>query len=88
MWKDLCEKNAKEVSDPYIKTIFSLISTGNWKKVLKESTLPMADNLGIALRYLNDNEVSGAESNVFSCSITLLIWRMLKLKKEKYKDFC
>lgn len=60
MWKDLCEKNGQDFSDPYIKTIFSLISTGNWKRVLNESKLPMADNLGIAFRYLNDDEVSDA----------------------------
>lgn len=58
LWKELCEMLRREISNPFVKIVFSLISTSDWKEVLRGSHLPIADNMGIALRYLNDEEVS------------------------------
>jgi WD repeat-containing protein mio len=56
-WKDQCRKLASELDNPYLRAIFAFISDGSWLDVLDEGSLPLSERLGIALRFLKDNEV-------------------------------
>lgn len=57
-WRDQCRKLASELDDPYLRAIFAFISDGSWTDVLDESSLPLVESLGIALRFLSDNELT------------------------------
>lgn len=56
-WKDQCRKLASELDNPYLRAIFAFISDGSWLDVLDEGSLPLTERLGIALRFLKDDEV-------------------------------
>ena len=59
MWIDLCKALSTELNDPYLRAMFTLISTNeNWNSVLQTEGLSLKDKLGIALRFLNDKEVN------------------------------
>ncbi|KAF3937088.1 hypothetical protein ABW19_dt0208370 [Dactylella cylindrospora] len=58
-WKDLCREMATHMDDPYSRAIFAFVSNGDWQDVLDGSTgLPIRERLGIALRFLEDDELS------------------------------
>lgn len=57
-WRDLCRKMATDLDDPYMKAVFAFISDGEWMDVLDNTSLPLHERLGIALRFLADNELS------------------------------
>ncbi|KAJ3242578.1 hypothetical protein HDU81_000023 [Chytriomyces hyalinus] len=51
---------ARELEDPYLRAVFTVFSSeGNWNLVLETEGLPLADRIGIALRFLNDSELAG-----------------------------
>ena len=57
-WKESCRMLSNELENPYIRAIFALISTsGDWYSVLAEKGLSLKDRVGIALRFLSDEEV-------------------------------
>lgn len=56
-WKEQCRKLASELDNPYLRAIFAFISDGSWLDVLDEGSLPLSERLGIALRFLKDNDV-------------------------------
>lgn len=56
MWKDLCQTMSTEMDDPYLRAIFAYVSNGDWKDVLDDAGLPIKEKLGIALRFLRDEE--------------------------------
>lgn len=58
VWKELCRSMAVEMEDPYLRAIFAFVSNGEWKDVLDDVALPIRERLGIALRFLNDEDVS------------------------------
>jgi len=64
VWKELCKSLSFDLVDPYLRSIFRLLSnpTGNekdsWNVILNESGLSLSDRVAIALRFLNDNDVS------------------------------
>ncbi|EPS44283.1 hypothetical protein H072_1721 [Dactylellina haptotyla CBS 200.50] len=59
IWKDLCREMATHMDDPYSRAIFAFVSNGDWQDVLDGSTgLPIRERLGIALRFLGDDELS------------------------------
>ncbi|KAK6534206.1 hypothetical protein TWF281_005539 [Arthrobotrys megalospora] len=59
IWKDLCREMATHMDDPYSRAIFAYVSNGDWQDVLDGSTgLPIRERLGIALRFLEDDELS------------------------------
>ncbi len=45
------------MSEPLLRAIIILISTGTWHSVVEESGLPVRDCLSIALRFLPDGDV-------------------------------
>lgn len=57
-WRDLCRKMASDLYDPYMKAVFAFISDGEWIDVLDNTSLPLHERLGIALRFLADDELS------------------------------
>lgn len=57
-WKDLCQKMAGELDNPYMRAVFAFIAESNWTEVLNESSLPLHERLGIALRFLPDDSLT------------------------------
>ncbi|KAH3662322.1 hypothetical protein OGAPHI_005573 [Ogataea philodendri] len=56
-WKDQCRKLASDLEDPYLRVIFAYVADGNWWDVLDDTFLPLREKLGVALRFLPDNEL-------------------------------
>ncbi|ORX91418.1 hypothetical protein K493DRAFT_339376, partial [Basidiobolus meristosporus CBS 931.73] len=71
IWQDLCRTLSLELSDPYLRAIFGYISSGDWKVVLEHEELPLRDRLGVAIRFLNDDELVGyVDSTVSKMLVT------------------
>ncbi|KAI8616301.1 hypothetical protein BC830DRAFT_1118488 [Chytriomyces sp. MP71] len=52
------EALSKDLKDPYLRAIFTLLfSGGDWKRVLDTEGIPLSDQIGIALRFLGDTEL-------------------------------
>ncbi|KAJ3408977.1 hypothetical protein HDU80_003633 [Chytriomyces hyalinus] len=50
---------ARDLEDPYLRAVFTVFSSeGDWNLVLETEGLPLADRIGIALRFLNDSELA------------------------------
>lgn len=58
MWRDQCRSMASEIDDPYLRAIFAYIADNDWWDVLDESTLPLRERIGVALRCLSDKDLS------------------------------
>ncbi|KAF9081229.1 hypothetical protein BGX23_001114 [Mortierella sp. AD031] len=56
-WKAQCKNHSQGQSNPYIRAIFSYIASGDWRDVLEEKSLSLADRVGVALRFLSDDEL-------------------------------
>ncbi|GMG58818.1 unnamed protein product [Ambrosiozyma monospora] len=57
-WKDHCRELSSDLDDPYLRAIFAYIADANWYDVLDDSSLPLRERLGVALRFLNDKELN------------------------------
>ncbi|KZF22216.1 hypothetical protein L228DRAFT_247855 [Xylona heveae TC161] len=57
-WTTLCRDIADSLDDPYSRAILALVSNGDWKSVIAEMSLPLRDRLGVALKFLNDEELT------------------------------
>lgn len=57
-WKDQCRKMASELDNPYLRAIFAFIADNDWWDVLDESSLPLRERLGVALRFLSDKDLT------------------------------
>ncbi|ODV98475.1 hypothetical protein PACTADRAFT_14911 [Pachysolen tannophilus NRRL Y-2460] len=57
-WKEQCRRMASELGDPYLRSIFAFIADNDWWDVLDESSLPLQEKLGVALRFLSDRDLS------------------------------
>lgn len=57
-WKALCRDMASDLENPYMRAVFAFIADGDWGDVLYETSLPLHERLGIALRFLPDDELS------------------------------
>lgn len=56
-WSETIHGVTFEFEDPYANAILALVSHGDWKDVLPVPNLPLEDRLGIALMYLNDDDL-------------------------------
>ncbi|TPX54696.1 hypothetical protein PhCBS80983_g05836 [Powellomyces hirtus] len=58
MWANLCRSLSAELENPYLRAIFALIaSNADWSIVLQEQGLSLRDRVGIALRFLDDDQL-------------------------------
>lgn len=68
-WREQCRKLASDLGNPYLRAIFAFIADGSWTDVLDESSLPLVERLGIALRFLPDDELSSFLTRVTARTI-------------------
>ena len=57
-WQDMMVDLYKSTKDPYTRTIVRLLSERNWKSALVEPDLSIRHKLGVALKYLDDEELT------------------------------
>jgi hypothetical protein len=57
-WKELAGEMANELGDPYQRAIFAYIANSDWREVLDEIGVPIRERIGIALRWLDDDELT------------------------------
>lgn len=57
-WNETVQEIAKELDDPYARAVLALVSHGDWHDVLAETSLPLHDRVGVALMYLDDQELT------------------------------
>ncbi|RKP14387.1 hypothetical protein BJ684DRAFT_1125, partial [Piptocephalis cylindrospora] len=57
VWRHLCRNLSADLHGPYLRAIFAYIGSGDWSAVLKLDDLSLRDRLGIALRFLGDDEL-------------------------------
>lgn len=58
LFVDLCSSLATDLHDPYLRAMFALVaSSGNWHVVLDEKELPLRDRVGVAIRFLPDEQL-------------------------------
>lgn len=57
-WNETVQEIAKELDDPYARAVLALVSHGDWHDVLAETSLPLRDRVGVALMYLDDQELT------------------------------
>jgi len=57
-WNETVSDLAEGQDDPYARAILALVREGDWKDVLNETSLPLQDRVGIALMYLEDDDLS------------------------------
>ncbi|OMP86956.1 WD repeat-containing protein [Diplodia seriata] len=56
--RELCEWMAEETDDPYLKALLQYFITGNWEAVAKVEELCLVDRVGVALKYLDDDQLT------------------------------
>lgn len=57
-WRDQCRKMSSELDDPYLRVIFAFIADNDWWDILSEPAISLRERLGVALRFLNDTDLS------------------------------
>ncbi|EEB05547.2 ubiquitin-protein ligase E3 [Schizosaccharomyces japonicus yFS275] len=58
LWKEMCRNLSTELEEPYLRAVFAYIGNSDWRDVLDELSLPLRDRLGVALRFLPDEDLS------------------------------
>lgn len=56
--RELCEWMAEETDDPYLKALLQYFCSGNWEMVTKIEELSLVDRVGVALKYLDDDQLT------------------------------
>ncbi|SCU83597.1 LAFA_0D04566g1_1 [Lachancea sp. 'fantastica'] len=57
-WRQQCRKMSSELDDPYLRVIFGFIADNDWWDILSESAISLRERLGVALRSLNDKDLT------------------------------
>lgn len=57
-WKDQCRKMGMSLEDPYLRAIFTYIAENDWFEIIYDSSISIRERLGIALRFLNDKDLT------------------------------
>ncbi|KAH8556996.1 WD40-repeat-containing domain protein [Umbelopsis sp. PMI_123] len=58
-WQELCKSLSEDmVGRPYLKAIFAYIASNDWSVILNMKELPLCERMSVALRILEDDEVS------------------------------
>lgn len=57
-WDSAFQGHKQMKEDPYLRAIYGLISTGDWKSIADEASLPLRDRIGVALRNFDDKQLT------------------------------
>lgn len=57
-WRQQCRRMSSELDDPYLRVIFAFIADNDWWDILCESAISLRERLGVALRFLNDKDLT------------------------------
>lgn len=57
-WRQQCRKMSSELDDPYLRVIFAFIADNDWWDILYEPAISLRERLGVALRFLNDTDLT------------------------------
>lgn len=57
-WREQCRRMSSELDDPYLRVIFAFIADNDWWDILYEPAISLRERLGVALRFLNDRDLS------------------------------
>lgn len=57
-WGKILQKHPEMYEDPYLRAIYAFIISGDWAAIANEATLPMKDRIGVALRKLDDDQLT------------------------------
>lgn len=57
-WREHCQKLGGRLEDPYLRIMLAHLAFDDWIAVVEEAAIPLRDRLNIALRFLDDGQVS------------------------------
>ncbi|SCU79109.1 LAMI_0A07360g1_1 [Lachancea mirantina] len=57
-WRDQCRRMSSDLEDPYLRVIFGFIADNDWWDILYEPAISLRERLGVALRFLNDRDLT------------------------------
>ena len=57
-WATALENHPEMANDPYLRAIYGYITTGDWKVIADETSLPLRDRVGVALRHFDDETLT------------------------------
>ena len=57
-WRQQCRKMSSELDDPYLRVIFAFVADNDWWDILYEPAISLRERLGVALRFLNDADLT------------------------------
>lgn len=57
VFNELCNSLSADLPDPFLRSIFAFLASGQVSDILDEEALPLRDRMGVALRFLRDDEV-------------------------------
>ncbi|KAG8714755.1 hypothetical protein FRC08_011476, partial [Ceratobasidium sp. 394] len=57
-WREHCQKLGSRLEDPYLRIMLTHLAFDDWSTVVEEAALRLRDRLNIALRFLDDSQLS------------------------------
>jgi len=69
-WSETIASLAEELTDPYARAILAFVKSGDWSAVIAENSLPLKYRVGVALRHLDDSELTRFVSRATEEAIT------------------
>jgi hypothetical protein len=57
-WGNALKTHPKMTEDPYLRAIYSYITSGNWVAIANETALPLSDRVGVAIRNFSDKQLT------------------------------
>ena len=57
-WSKALESHPQMADDPYLRAIYGFITTGDWLAIADETSLPLRDRVGVALRKFDDAKLT------------------------------
>ncbi|RFU25870.1 hypothetical protein B7463_g10476, partial [Scytalidium lignicola] len=99
-WKVALEESTRMRTDPYLRAIYGLISTGDWAVIANEASLPLRARVVVALRNFGDTQLTewlsrqmdeairtGDIEGIVLAGITDPMVDILAKYVEKFKDY-
>ncbi|KAL8928137.1 MAG: hypothetical protein Q9172_001047 [Xanthocarpia lactea] len=57
-WSETIQDISVSLTDPYARGVLALVRNGSWNDVLQEMSLPLKFRIGVALMYLDDDDLT------------------------------